>query len=78
MTLRKISKIASIGVAVIGLVVVPPLRAFQAEDTTKAVTKKAKKPSKDTTNNAAPSDTGTTNKPVEKTAGENLTPLPTL
>jgi hypothetical protein len=43
MMLRKLSKIASIGMAVIGLVVVPPLRAFQTEGTTKAVTKQAKK-----------------------------------
>lgn len=71
MTLRKISKIASIALAVIGLVVVPPLRAFQTEDTTKAVTKKAKKSATDTTSNAASSDTSTTNKPVEKTEGVN-------
>jgi hypothetical protein len=71
MTLRKISKIASIGLAVISLVVVPPLRAFQTEDTTKAVTKKAKKSATDTTSNAASSDTSTTNKPVEKTEGIN-------
>jgi hypothetical protein len=69
MTLRKISKIASIGMAVIGLVVVPPLRAFQTEDTTKAVTKKAKKSATDTTSNTASSDTSATNKPVEKTEG---------
>jgi cytoskeletal protein RodZ len=67
MTLRKLSKIASIGMAVIGLVVVPPLRAFQAEDATKASTKRAKKSAKDATNDAASSDT-TTNKPVEKTS----------
>jgi hypothetical protein len=71
MTLRKISKIASIGLAVISLVVVPPLRAFQTEDTTKAVTKKAKKSATDTTSNAASSDTSTTNKPVDKTEGVN-------
>jgi hypothetical protein len=71
MTLRKISKIASIGLAVISLVVVPPLRAFQTEDTTRAVTKKAKKSATDTTSNAASSDTSTTNKPVEKTEGIN-------
>jgi hypothetical protein len=35
MTLGKLSKIASVGMAVIGLIVVPPLRAFQAEDATK-------------------------------------------
>ena len=70
MTLRKLSKIASIGIAVIGLVVVPPLRAFQAEDATKAVTKRARKSTKDaTSSNAASSDTNTTNKPVEKTQG---------
>ena len=49
MTLRKLSKIASIGMAVIGLVVVPPLRAFQTEDTTRAVTKQAKKSASSTT-----------------------------
>jgi len=69
MTLRKLSKIASIGMAVIGLVVVPPLRAFQAEDATKAVPKKARKSAKDATSNPASSDTNTTNKPVEKTEG---------
>jgi cytoskeletal protein RodZ len=68
MTLRKLSKIASIGMAVLGLMVVPPLRAFQAEDATKAVTKKARKSAKDATSNAASSDTNTTNKPVEKTS----------
>jgi len=68
MSLRKLSKIASIGMAVLGLVVVPPLRAFQAEDATKAVTKKARKSAKDATSNAASSDTNTTNKPVEKTS----------
>jgi cytoskeletal protein RodZ len=62
MMLRKLSKIASIGMAVIGLVVVPPLRAFQAEDVTKAGAKKAKKSAKDTASNAASSDTNTTNK----------------
>jgi hypothetical protein len=67
MTLRKLRKIASVGMAVIALVVVPPLRAFQAEDATKAATKRAKKSAKDATNNAASSDT-TTNKPVEKTS----------
>ena len=69
--LRKISKIASIGLAVISLVVVPPLRAFQTADTTKAVTKKTKKSATDTTSNTASSDTSTTNKPVEKTEGVN-------
>jgi hypothetical protein len=71
MTLRKISKIASLGMAVIGLVVVPPLRAFQTEDTTKAVTKKLKKSATDATSNAGSSDTSRTNKPVEKTEGVN-------
>jgi len=66
MTLRKLSKIASIGMAVLGLMVVPPLRAFQAEDATKAVTKKARKSAKDATSNAASSDTNTTNKPAER------------
>jgi hypothetical protein len=59
MTLRRLSKVASIGMAVLGLVVVPPLRAFQAEDATKAVTKKARKSAKDATSNAASSDTNT-------------------
>jgi len=68
MTLRKLSKIASIGMAVIGLVVVPPLRAFQADDATKAVTKRARKSAKDATSHATSSDTNTTNKPVEKTS----------
>ena len=68
MTLRKLSKIASIGMAVLGLMVVPLLRAFQAEDATKAVTKKARKSAKDATSNAASSDTNTTNKPAEKTS----------
>jgi hypothetical protein len=57
MTLRKLSKIASIGMAVLGLVVVPPLCAFQAEDATKAVTKKARKSAKDATSSAVSSDT---------------------
>ena len=70
MTLRKLSKIASIGVAVIGLVVVQPLRAFQAEDATKTVTKRAKKSAKDATSNAASSGTNT---PVEKTEGTKST-----
>ena len=68
MTLRKLSKIASIGMAVLGLMVVPPLRAFQAEDATKAVNKKARKSAKDATSNASSSDTNTTNKPAEKTS----------
>ena len=65
MTLRTLSKIASVVMAVIGLIVVPPLRAFQAEDSTKAVTKRAKKSAKDAASNATSSDTSTTNKPVE-------------
>ena len=64
MTLRKLSKIASVGMAVIGLIVVPPLRAFQAEGSTKAVTKRAKKSAKDAASNATSSDT----KPVENTS----------
>ncbi len=74
MTLRKLSKIASVGMAVIGLVLVPPLRAFQTEDTTKAVTKRAKKSANDATSNAASSDTNTANttdKPFEKTERAN-------
>ena len=66
MTLRKLSRIASVGLGVIGLIVVPPLRAFQAEDSTKAVTKRAKKSAKDAAN--AISDASTTNKPVENTS----------
>jgi hypothetical protein len=69
MTLRKLSKIASVGMAVIGLVVVPPLRAFQAEDTTKTVTKRAKKSAKDTASNATSSDTNPPDRPLEKTEG---------
>ena len=68
MTLRKLSKIASVGMAVIGLIVVPPLRAFQAEDSTKAVTKRAKKSAKDAASNATSPDTSTTNRPVENTS----------
>ena len=67
MTLRKVSKIASIGMAVIGLVVVPPLRAFQTGDATKAVPKRVKKSAKDAVTNAA--DPNATNKPVESTEG---------
>jgi len=69
MTLRKLSKIASIGMAVVGLVVVPPLRALQADDATKPVHKRVKKSTKDATVDAAPSDTNTTNKQVEKADG---------
>ena len=67
MTLRTLSKIASAGMAVIGLIVVPPLRAFQTEDSTKTVTKRAKKSAKDAASNAI-SDSSTTNKPVENTS----------
>ena len=69
LTIRKLSKVASTVMAVIGLVVVPHLRAAQDEDATKTVTKRAKKSAKDTTSNAATTDTNTTNKPVEKTKG---------
>jgi hypothetical protein len=71
MTLRKINNIASLGMAVIGLVLVPPLRAFQTEDTTKAVAKKLKKSATDTTSKVGSSDTSATNNPVEKTKGVN-------
>jgi hypothetical protein len=67
--IRKLSKVASIVMALIGLVVVPHLRAAQDEDATKTVTKRVKKSTKDTTSNAATTDTNTTNKSVEKTAG---------
>lgn len=53
----------------IGLVVVPPLRAFQTEDTSKAVTKKAKKSAKGATGNTSFSDTNKPDKTVEKTEG---------
>ena len=69
LTIWKLSKVASTVIAVIGLVVVPPLSAAQDEDATKAVTKRAKKPAKDATSNAAATDTNTTNQPVEKTEG---------
>ncbi len=68
-TITKLSKIASTVMAMIGLVVVPSLRAAQDEDATKTLTKRAKKPAKDATSNAATTDTNTTNKPVEKTEG---------
>ena len=68
MTIRKLSKVASTVMALIGLVVVPPLRAAQDEDATKTVTKRARKSAKDATSNAASSDTNTTNKPAEKTS----------
>jgi hypothetical protein len=67
--IRKLSKVASIVMALIGLVVVPHLRAAQDEDATKTVNKRVKKSTKDTTSKAATTDTNTTNKSVEKTAG---------
>ena len=66
LTIKKLSKVASTVMAVIGLVVVPPLRAAQDEDATKTVTKRARKSAKDATSNAATTDTNTTNKPVAK------------
>lgn len=68
LTIKKLSKVASTVMAVIGLVVVPPLRAAQDEDATKAVTKQARKSAKDATSNPATTDTNTTNKPVAKSA----------
>jgi hypothetical protein len=65
--IRKLSKVASTVMTMIGLVVVPPLHAAQDQDTTKTVTKRAKKSAKDATSTAATTDTNTTNKPVEKT-----------
>ena len=67
--IRKLSKVASTVMAMIGLVVVPPLHAAQDEDATKAVTKRAKKPAKDATSTAATTDTNTTKSPVEATEG---------
>ncbi len=70
LNIRKLSKIASTVMAMIGLVVVPPLRAAQDEDATKAVTKRAKKSAKkDATSVPATTDANTTNNPVEKTEG---------
>ena len=69
LTIRKLSSVASTVMAVIGLVVVPPLRAAQDEDATKTVTKRAKKSAKNATSNGATTDTNTTNQPVEKTEG---------
>jgi hypothetical protein len=69
LTIRTLSKVASTVMAVIGLVVVLPLHAAQDEDASKTVTKRAKKPAKDATSNAATTETNTTNKPVEKTKG---------
>jgi hypothetical protein len=68
LTIKQLSKVASTVMAVIGLVVVPPLRAAQDEDATKTVTKRARKSAKDATSNAATTDTNTTNKPVAKSA----------
>jgi hypothetical protein len=68
LTIKKLSKVASTVMAVIGLVVVPPLRAAQDEDATKAVTKQARKSAKDATSNPATTDTNTTNKPAAKSA----------
>lgn len=69
LTIKKLSTVASTVMAVIGLVVIPLLRAAQDEDATKAVTKRARKSAKDATSNAAATGTNTTNKPVEKTEG---------
>ncbi len=69
LTLKKLSKVASAVIAVIGLVVVAPLRAAQDQDATKTVTKRARKSAKDATSNTATTDTNTTNKPAEKTEG---------
>jgi hypothetical protein len=66
--IRKLSNVASIVMALLGLVVAPHLRAAQDEDATKTVTKRVKKSTKDTTSNAATTDTITTNKPVAKSA----------
>jgi hypothetical protein len=63
MTLRKV---ISTAVAVIGLIVLPPLRAFQADDATKTVTKKTKKAAKDATSNATSTATDTTNNAADK------------
>jgi hypothetical protein len=60
LTIRKLRNVASTVMALIGLVVVPPLSAAQDEDATKTVTKRAKKSAKDTTSNAATTDTNTT------------------
>jgi hypothetical protein len=73
LTIRKLSNIASTVMALIGLVVVPPLRAAQDEDATKTVTKRAKKSAKAATGNAAATDTNTTNQPAEKTEGTKST-----
>jgi hypothetical protein len=70
-TIRKLSNVASTVMALIGLVVAPPLSAAQDGDATKTVTKRAKKSAKDATNSASTTDTNTTNKPVEKTEGTN-------
>lgn len=63
MTLRKV---ISTAVAVIGLIVLPPLRAFQADDAPKTVTKKAKKAAKDATTNATSTATDTTKNAADK------------
>jgi hypothetical protein len=72
-TIRKLSKVAATVIAVIGLAVVPPLRAAQDEGATKTVTKRAKKSAKDATSNGANTDANTTNKPAEKTEGTKYT-----
>jgi hypothetical protein len=69
-TISKLSKVASTVMALIGLAVVPPVRAAQDEDATKTVTKRTRKSAKDATSNAAAADTSTTNQPAQKTDGE--------
>ena len=72
----KFRKIASIGMAVIGLVVVPPLRAFQADDGTKAMTKRAKKAARDSINNPASSDTAKKAERTKSSATDTVTETP--
>jgi hypothetical protein len=76
LTIRKLSNVASTVMALIGLVIVPPLRAAQDEDATKTVTKRARKSAKDATSNAAATDTNTTNKPAEKTTAKEAKSAP--
>jgi hypothetical protein len=64
--IKKLSKAACTLMALIGLVVAPHLCAAQDEDATKTATKRVRKSTKDTTSNAATTDTSTTNKPVAK------------
>ncbi len=76
LTIRKLSNVASTVMALIGLVVVPPLHAAQDEDATKTVTKRARKSAKDATSNAAAADTNTTNKLAEKTTAKEAKSAP--